>query len=79
MIKKRLMKLTATALALTLALPACSSGSSGTASTAATQTSNAAQETQTDSTESTPTDLPTLRVATMPFITSLPTYYIQKN
>ena len=79
MIKKRLMKLTATALALTLALTACSSGSSGTASSSAAQTSSAAKETQTDSTESTPTDLPTLRVATMPFITSLPTYYIQKN
>lgn len=63
MIKKRLMKLTATALALTLALTACSSGSSGTASTAAAQPSSAAQETQTNSTESTPTDLPTLRVA----------------
>ena len=45
MIKKRLMKLTATALALTLALTACSSGSSGTASTSAAQTSSAAKET----------------------------------
>ena len=76
MIKKRLMKLTATALALTLALTACSSGSSGTASTAAAQTSNGAQETPSDLPVITPSVHPTLPVSTIAFFTPLPSFYL---
>ena len=52
------------ALVMALSLAACG-GSSG---------SSAKTDSKSDSAE-----LPTLRVAAMPFITSLPTYYIQQN
>ena len=52
------------ALVMALSLAACG-GNSG---------SSAKTDSKSDSAE-----LPTLRVAAMPFITSLPTYYIQQN
>lgn len=68
---KRLFALLMTAV-MTFSLAAC--GGSGKTESAGAD--GAAQETA-EAGES--AELPVLRVATMPFITSLPTYYIQKN
>ncbi len=69
---KKIIQLTVTAIALTMALTACN-GSGGNSGGKAEIAENEGIKTEAEG------ELPVLRVAVMPFITSLPTEYIKKN
>ena len=68
---KKVMKIAAAVMALTMVLSACGKGGGNTSVQSKENGGNSSTEAA--------GDLPVLRVAMMPFITSLPTEYIKKN